>query len=46
MKTGIVLNLIAQFVVAACTMTYAVPLFGLNEFPPWVNTTSATAAAP
>ncbi|KAM7536901.1 hypothetical protein Aperf_G00000082310 [Anoplocephala perfoliata] len=41
MKTGLVLNLLAQLVVSVCTMTYGVPLFGLNAVPVWaLNITS------
>nr|CDS26867.2 solute carrier family 13 [Hymenolepis microstoma] len=35
MKTGFLLNLLAQLIVTVCTMTYGVALFGLNTVPDW-----------
>lgn len=41
MKTGVILNCMAQVVVTVCTITYGVPLFGLNAVPDWaLNITS------
>ncbi|KAM3172295.1 hypothetical protein ACTXT7_014834 [Hymenolepis weldensis] len=35
MKTGFILNLLAQLIVTICTMTYGIALFGLNTVPDW-----------
>ncbi|EUB55250.1 Solute carrier family 13 member [Echinococcus granulosus] len=41
MKTGVILNCVAQAVVTVGTITYGVPLFGLNAVPDWaLNITS------
>ncbi|VDO05628.1 unnamed protein product [Rodentolepis nana] len=41
MKTGFLLNLLAQIIVTVCTMTYGVALFNLDTVPNWaVNITA------
>ncbi|VUZ42813.1 unnamed protein product, partial [Hymenolepis diminuta] len=35
MKTGFILNLLAQLIVTICTMTYGTALFDLNTVPDW-----------
>jgi len=35
MKAGLVMNFVCVFTIALSINTYAVPLFGLNEFPDW-----------
>ncbi|KAL5103174.1 Solute carrier family 13 member 2 [Taenia crassiceps] len=41
MKTGFILNCMAQIIVFVGTITYGVPLFGLNRVPDWaLNITS------
>ena len=39
MKAGFVMNLICVITLVISINTYAVPLFGLNEFPDWAQAT-------
>jgi di/tricarboxylate transporter len=44
MKAGLVMNIICVFTIVLAINSYAIPLFGLNEFPDWASVKLANAS--